>query len=187
MGSIPKTRWYQFSLRSSFVALTGVAALLGIWLACIGPAERQRAAVRRAKALGGNAGYVASPKEEPWHVTKLREWLPRDYFDSVEGINLGRRQITDDELEYFRGLTQVQGLALDRSSITDIGLAHLETLPELKELFLSRTQVTDAGLVHLKKLTKLQVVYLDGTRVTDAGVAELQKALPNCSISRTPP
>ncbi len=187
MSGIPKTRWYQFNLRSLFVALTGIAVLMGVWLACIEPAEQQRAAIRRAKDLGGNAGYVASPNDEPWHIKKLREWLPRDYFDSVEGIRLNRRKITDKELEYFRGLTQVQGLALDGSSITDNGLEHLETLPELKELILSRTQVTDAGLVHLKRLTKLQWLFLDNTLVTDAGVAELQRELPNCIISRTSP
>ena len=74
----------------------------------------------------------------------------------VISINLSGTRVTDAELIYVGGLTQ------------------------LKKLDLHGTQVTDAGLEHLKKLTQLQMLFLHQTEVTDVGV-EHSKGWPNSS------
>ena len=70
--------------------------------------------------------------------------------------------------------------------VTDSDLKYLKGLTNLKELSLEGTQVSDAGLEHLKGLTNLKELTLFYTQVTDAGVKELQQALPNCKITSSP-
>jgi hypothetical protein len=70
--------------------------------------------------------------------------------------------------------------------VTDEGLKHLAGLKALTHLNLFGTNVTDAGLEHLAELKALTVLNLARTKVTDKGVKELEKALPKCTIYRSP-
>lgn len=154
-----KHRWPQFSLGSLFLVVT--ALCVGLAFVAV-PAERQRQAVAAVQALGGWVQYVEFGETESNARLKtyLRRWLPRDYFDDVQAIDLESRKVTDADL------------------------ANLESLKHLQTLNLRGTEVTDAGLVHLRGLTELRSLYLYRTQVTDTGAAQLQHALPNCRIGR---
>ena len=185
MTLVPNRRWLQFRLRTLFVGITVVAAALGLWLGYIAPAERQRASVRGVEELGGKIRYADAPVGELWPVTELREWLPRDYFDAVEAVDLyGHHRLVDADLRHLEGLAQLHELRLGHSHLTDAGLVHLRELRQLRELYLNRTRVTDSGLVHLQGLKNLQKLNLSYTRVTDAGAEEFQRASPGCEITR---
>ncbi len=92
----------------------------------------------------------------------------------VISVVLQETNVTDAELEYLKGLTQLQSLNLVLTHVTDAGLANLEGMTNLQRLDLFGTKVTDAGLMNLKGMTKLQVLDLIGTKVTDTGLANLK-------------
>ena len=105
---------------------------------------------------------------------------------SLQRLNLSDTKVTDAGLEYLKGLTSLQTLYLNDTKVTDTGLEHLKGLTNLQTLGLNDTQVTDEGLEYLKGLTSLQDLRLHRTRVTDDGVMKLQQALTNCKITPKP-
>lgn len=192
----PKRRWMQFSLGKLFLLVTVLCAALGMVAV---PAERQRRAVAAIEALGGSVSY-ATPDwadDEALPRTSLRRWLPQDYFDSVnyvdlqaldvadsalvdlcgltglEKLDLSGTQVTGAGFVHLQGLARLKSLDLDGAPVTDAGLAGLHGLTGLEELDLSRTQVTGAGLAKLRGLTGLQELWLHATNITDAGLAHL--------------
>jgi hypothetical protein len=133
MNAAPKLRWYQFHLRSLFVAMT---------LACIGmswvgvkmqQARRQKEAVEEIKKLGGDVSYDyqidatgmwiqgGQPSNPMW----LRSLLGDDLFTNVFIVQLDDTQVTDAGLEHLKGLTQLQELDLASTQVTDAGLENL--------------------------------------------------------------
>lgn len=117
------------------------------------------------------------------------EWLRRIVGDDpdalticqrVRGVDLGRTEITDAEINYLNGLNNLQILRLHGTTVTDAGLAHLKDFTNLHSLNLEGTSITDAGLAHLHGLTTLRFVFLHGTSVTEKGIKELKTALPSC-------
>jgi len=172
MSEKPKRRWYQFSLKTLLVVLTLTGFVLGMAML---PAERQRRATQRVRAMGGSV-YFANPRpDESAAASYLRKWLSRDYFDAVIEIDLVGSNVTDGDLKDFQGLTQVQRVFLDDTKVTDDGLAHLAGLVETRSLSLNNTCVTDAGIAHLQRFTKLEILWLDGTQVIGGISAKLQE------------
>lgn len=167
-----KRRWFQFSLRTLLVLLTLSCAWLGV---VVNRVNRQRAAVQVVERLGGNPEYGDAPVDESWAVGKLRNWLPRDYFDHVVAIDFNGTQVSDAGLVHLKGLTTLEWLNLSGTQVTDAGLTHVKGLTTLKWLSVGDTRVTDSGLVHLEDLTALKFLDLDGTQVTDTGLVHLKR------------
>jgi hypothetical protein len=63
-------------------------------------------------------------------------------------------------------------LQMANEDVTDQTLEYLKGLKKLYKLDLSNTQVTDDGLRVLRELPKLEVLFLNGTNVTDEGVRQ---------------
>jgi hypothetical protein len=63
-------------------------------------------------------------------------------------------------------------LQMANPDVTDQTLEYLRGLKKLRVLDLSDTQVTDEGLQVLKELSNLQVLYLNRTKITDDGVRQ---------------
>lgn len=169
----PSRRWHQFSLRTLLIGTTIVGALLGVSLRWIVPSQRQRMAVRMVERTGGKIVYTDAPAGEARFVTRLRDWLPRDYFDHVVLIDLSNRPVTDADLAHVKGLAELSWLSLYNTQVTDAGLVHLQGLRRLTQLYLYNAQVSDAGLVHLRGLTALTELDLYNAKVTDTGLKEL--------------
>lgn len=175
--------WYQFSLRTLLISTAIVGLLLGAALHWIVPAQRQRATVKMVEKLDGWVLYADAPPNQAWLIRKLRERLPRDYFDNVNAVGGDTRRITDDGLYRLKeGFPALEVLYLSGADVTDAGLVHLKGLPALKKLYLFRMRITDAGIIHLKDLSQLQVLYISNSQVTDAGIADVRAALPNCKV-----
>src|SRR6478735_7382824 len=87
MEGRPKRRWYQFTLLRLFGFITLLAIVLGVFLICIAPAERQRRAARRIENTGSNIIHADAPEGQSWGIRQLRQWLPQDYFDPVVWVN----------------------------------------------------------------------------------------------------
>lgn len=91
-------------------------------------------------------------------------------------LNLWDTRIGDAGLAEIGGMSALAILQLGDTSTTDAGLASIAKLKSLRELDLSRTKITDAGLKSLSPLgLKLQSLKLAETSITDAGLAALDK------------
>ena len=60
-------------------------------------------------------------------------------------VDLSKTKVTDAELVYLKGLTNLQTLELSFTKVTDAGLVHLIGLTKLRSLFPGRTEVTGSG------------------------------------------
>ncbi len=206
---------FQYGLRSLFLLVVAVAVPCS-WLATeIQRAKRQQEVVEAI----GEAGAVeydyqrdlhddpiwgAEPPAPAW----LRTLLGDHFFATLASVNSTGQAVTDAQLAYLNGATQIKELCLGDTKVTDAGLVRLQGLTQLQRLWLDNTQVTDEGLVHLRGLGRLKVLYLTntqvtdggvdhlkglnqllyleltGTKVTEQGVKRLQQVLPNCRIER---
>lgn len=133
MTIIPKERRrYQFSLRTLFCILTGVAVLLGLYVFFIAPAERQRAAARRIEAIGGRVmrdtpGWVYGKGTYTgfWGERQLREWLPVDYIDNVVYVDMSRTQATDADMRDLYLFPKLETVQLQGTQVTKEEIAKL--------------------------------------------------------------
>ncbi|HVX61189.1 MAG TPA: hypothetical protein VHC19_11320 [Pirellulales bacterium] len=172
----PTRRWAQFSLGTMWALITALCLTLGMWIV---PAEKQRRAVAAIEALDVELRYSDPDPEssETFPVNVLRRWLPRAYFDSVQGVTFSPdsgSESTDDGLAHLQQLNGLRDLFLESTDVTDAGLRRLQDLPHLRSLDLSQTRVTDAGLAYLKPLKELQELWLDGVAITDEGLIRLR-------------
>ena len=174
----PKRRWFQYSLRTLFVAI----AVLGVWLAMVtSAARRQQSIVARLSKLNANVAYEfqfdakgdwdfdAVPPGPKW----LREMVGQDYFSDVVYVDCGNGNLGDAGSQLLRGLKRLRKLHISNAPLTDAGLQPLRELKELKTLDLIGAHITDAGLECLEGLGQLHELSLQGTGVTDAGLEHL--------------
>jgi hypothetical protein len=196
-----KRRWWPYGL----VVLAAVVAGAG-WLAW--SARRQEAAVASLRDLGAQLHYA---DEMPFAalyppMSWLSQWLGHDWGASLVQVNLGRSNVSDDDLACMEKLSGVKFLWLQQTAVTDRGVAHLSHCTRMEELYLANTNVTDEGLASLAGMTHMRFLSLSGcnitdkglehlrnmsnltrldmpeTRVTPAGVAKLQKHVPGAKI-----
>jgi hypothetical protein len=117
------------------------------------------------------------------HLT-LTRWDKKDYSflrlkPQTVVLQMANADVTDQTLEYVRGMKGLHVLDVSDSQVTDAGLDVLAELPNLQVLYLSRTQVTDAGLAKLKGLPALRRLYLAGTKITEQGFKDHLATLPS--------
>ena len=87
------------------------------------------------------------------------------------------RKITDDGLEFLKGMPQLTSLNLSSCDITNKGLDHLLALNRLTRLNLSYcNRLTDSGLKTIQKLTHLTELDLLGVlKMTRGGLARITR------------
>jgi Leucine Rich repeat len=83
------------------------------------------------------------------HIT-LTGWGGTDYSflekkrDTVV-LQMANPNVTDETLNYLRGMDRLRELDLNDTQVTDEGLAVIAGLPRLEELRLARTKISDEG------------------------------------------
>ncbi len=178
----PRLRWFQYSLRTLFLAVFLVSIGMS-WVAVrIERARREREAVAAIVKLGGQVEYDYQvqqpggplPGADPPGPAWLRNLLGENFFATVVHVYLADSTALDPGLGHLKELTQLGTLNLMRTNVADASLEHLKGLTQLKALCLDSTKVTDAGIEHLKGLTQLQELDLGDTKVTDAGLEHLK-------------
>ncbi|MBI82494.1 MAG: hypothetical protein CMJ81_04795 [Planctomycetaceae bacterium] len=128
-----------------------------------------------------DAGEITSLALRPFVTNAQLVYLKG--LTNLQTLSLYGTRITDAGLVHLEGLTNLQTLSLDYTQINDAGLVHLKGLTNLQELSLRNTQTSDAGLVHLKGLTSLKKLFLRSTRITDMELLHL-KGLTNLEYLR---
>ena len=109
------------------------------------------------------------------------------YTWSATMVSFVGSSVTDEQLGYLNGLSNVTGLHLGSPHITDAGLVRLGSLTSLTSLNLVGTPVTDEGLQHLTRLSRLEMLSLSGMMITDDGMRHVQKltGLKRLRLERT--
>ena len=117
------------------------------------------------------------------HLT-LTGWDQHDYSviamrpDTIV-LQMANADVTDETLQYIKGMSRLRELDLNNSQITDAGLAVITELPELRDLRLARTKITDEGFhKHLMEKKSLMSLELTGTAVASKTVREWKAAVP---------
>ena len=176
-------------LQTTWTLLAG-PLFLGMW-GCQGESQpdTQTSAIAEIERLGGRFQADWKGSDRPVIGVYLEKTPVTDAdleylkgLTNLQVLRLADTQVTDAGLQHLKGLTRLQWLWLSGTQVTDAGLEHLKAVTGLQKLFLSDTQITDAGLGHLKELTNLQYVSLIGSQVTEEGVKKLHEALPDCTI-----
>ena len=169
-------RLFQFRLRTLLIVTTIVAVWLAWWSHT---ARRQRDAVAALRKAGGgiietfNLPLTGGMNEPPQWPTWFLDHGGRDYFATLEVLQLSDTQVTDADLEHLNNLSSLQMIFLSNTPVTDAGLKHFKNLTALQDLSLQYTHVTDTGLEHLKHLSALEGLSLRNTKVADAGLKYL--------------
>jgi hypothetical protein len=186
LGKRPRRPLVQFSLRLTFVGMTGVCIALGVLAARV---ARQRSAVASITKAGGRVTYahknVVGTREYASAETSVPSWLRDitgdDWFYSVEGVTLYADGCNDEILRNVAALPSVKRLALwayalpptdgptggkvirilAPSGVTDAGLGALRDHPSLEHISLGGNRITDAGIEHLLEIPRLNSVQPD--------------------------
>jgi hypothetical protein len=118
----------------------------------------------------GNLGPREKIVNGELHIT-LTGWGGTDYSflekkrDTVV-LQMANPNVTDETLNYLRGMDRLRELDLNDTQVTDEGLALVSGLPRLEELRLARTKISDEGFrQHLGAKESLLKLDLTGTDV----------------------
>jgi len=119
-------------------------------------------------------------------LTPDLEPLSRLKPDDLQGINLDRAAINDNDLKHVGKLTGLRHLTLPQTfrwrnpplpNVTNEGLKHLSGLTNIRRLDLGGcVMIEDSSLAHFSRYTSLEVLDLSVTQVTGTGLAHLANA-----------
>jgi hypothetical protein len=99
---------------------------------------------------------------------------------NVVVLQMANPDVTDQTLEYLKGMDQLKELDLNGTQVTDEGLIILADLPWLESLRLARTKITDEGFKkYLLPKETLQKLDLTGTEVKGKTKRDWKKAKPD--------
>lgn len=133
----------------------------------------------RVVGLGPHDKIVSGER----HLT-LTGWDRHDYSLIAESkdaivLQIANPDVTDETLQYLKGMAQLRELDLNNTQITDAGLPVLAQLPALRELRLARTRITDQGFrEHLLPKESLLSLDMTGTSVASKTLREWKSAKP---------
>ena len=130
----------RFSIKALLLLTTILAVVIAYYLHL----SQIRDAVVAVEAIGGKVGYFEKdPNAIGWLEAKLRQRLPRCYFDDVKRVE------SDPERGPIRGFfnSKTADWGADGKS-----LHHLSVFTSLEELVLDSSTVNDEALKHLSGL-----------------------------------
>ena len=102
--------------------------------------------------------------------------------EQILWLNLGRCEVSDENLEVVGQLPNLMKLKLDNTPITDAGIQHLSGLEKLEYLNLYGSQVGDGAIETLKEMSGLKRLYLWQTQVSSEGAEKLAEDRPDMMI-----
>lgn len=151
-NELPKRRrWFQFRLRTLFIAILVLSLPLSWFAVRLEKARRQREAVKVIRQLGGEVIYHWEPPspgiqclmevEEP----RTPEWICRllgKEFSDVMAVSLWGQGVQESDLSVLQEFPNLRGLEITGTPIGDVGIDHIAGLTKLEALILDRTGIT---------------------------------------------
>lgn len=161
-----RRRWIRLSCWLMVAVVAIVGGPLGLLL------RSARGKHRAVQALRDRGALVEYRDLQPDHQIERHPLLP-DLWVEVAVVDLGDRDIGDDELAWLKQFGDLETLVLRNTRVTDRGMSCLSDLPRLTYLDLHGTQISDATLALVGAERDLQDLDLGETQITDAGVGRL--------------
>ena len=122
---------------------------------------------------GQTEGRITLTGADPSQYAILRE---KKTFAVIQWANA---DVTDEHVEWLRGMTELRELDLNRTAITDRSLAVIATLPKLESLHIGCAGITDEGFRrHILPLANLKQLDLSGSKVKRSTAGEWTNARP---------
>jgi len=170
---------FRYGMKSLFVAMTVMCALLALVAQPIVDARRQRQLLNHVAVLGGRVSFLATMPREASFPRGLLALANASYArDRLYGLDFSGTKLGDDDLQTIATIRHVAELNLGHTLVTDAGLRQLSDMEYLRRLDLGGTQVTDQGVAHLRPLNNLASLRVVGTPVTYAALDALDAELP---------
>jgi hypothetical protein len=127
----------------------------------------------------GSAAAFGGPRRAfgGWHcgpqiLGPLAEWRAAHPDALVVNVS-GRRDLTDADFVYLRGLAAVDMSHCDQATITDAAFAHLAGIHSLNMSGCRQATITDAAFAHLAGIHTLDMSGCAQATITDAAFAHL--------------
>jgi hypothetical protein len=102
---------------------------------------------------------------------------------AIRSLNLAAVEISSEDLEELRELSDLEELSLSATKLDDSALDTLQTFSHLRKLDLSETEITDASLKQIASMQSLRSIALDHTQVTRRGLRALSHARPDLIVT----
>ncbi len=116
---------------------------------------------------------ITLTKANPSEYARLRD---KKTFAVIQWANA---DVTDEQIEMLRGMTELRELDLNTAAITDKSLAIIATLPKLESLRIGCPNITDEGFrTHILPLTQLKQLDLTGSKVKRSSASDWTNAQP---------
>jgi len=186
-----RRRWFQFSLRFLFVAVTVVCVLIGMEARKY---QRQKSALDELLARGATVRYDYEIDDRGYlrrapdaNRPSAPRWMQRafgeHYFYQVIGVGLFGKHWNDADTQLLIDLPWLRGLSFHDTTVTDKGFQNVSRCACLEQVTLvgRHPLVTDASILQMRQLRKLKFVDLSGSRATERGLRELHRKC-NCEI-----
>ena len=183
---LPKRRrWFQFRLRTLFIAILVLSLPLSWFAVRLERARRQRNALEKTEGLGASCYYDwqgdpyapgdPSPQEPQWMISLLGGDFFWDITTFIWKPDVSDPRQTSKILALLREFPKLKDVYLHGRSVTDDEIVHLEDAKELRKLALFGTAITDHGLQHISQMTSLEELILDGcNQITRDGFVFLE-------------
>ena len=106
-------------------------------------------------------------------IGSVKEW--REKNPDVKKISiLGRKDITDDDFQYFQGIHTLIMIECDQSTITDQAFSYLKGIHTLHMSGCNQSTITDQAFSYLKGIHTLFMDECDQPTITDQAFSYLQ-------------
>lgn len=172
----PRYRFFRYSLRTFFVAITTLAVLIGWWSQS---ALRQKEAVAFIVSNMGGCVWYDYPQDPsnfgapPPIPEPFLSFFGVDFFYNVIGVGLHRvgnpASPTRESISNLAAFPHLQALVIERSDLTNEDLRVVGSCHRLQRLqILRKSAVTDEGIGYLSQLHQLQTLELHEIRIAEA-------------------
>ncbi|MGJ8676456.1 MAG: c-type cytochrome domain-containing protein [Akkermansiaceae bacterium] len=94
--------------------------------------------------------------------------------DQITELKLTNANVTNTQLEAFRGAARLETLDLSNKTSTDRSLELLNSLTSLRKLILFNSDLTDEGLLKLSA-PQLEQLYIGSTQVSQNGILDFKE------------
>jgi hypothetical protein len=165
-----KRRWFQFSLRTLLVFVTGAAIICGWYAAKIHHAVDEDALIDAAQKIEGRVEVAYSGPD--WmgfiYPRRLRRHVIGLSFDLSSG---DCRQ--EDLRLCLAGFPELQWLDFGPISIDEAGLRYVGRMDQLSRLIMTDSTLTEGGAAQLARLPNLQELNLSGCYIDNSAIRKL--------------
>jgi uncharacterized membrane protein len=129
--------------------------------------------------VGGESNYLSVNFINVQSFDKKDAELLLPLKQHVVWLNLGRKNVQDEDLKIVGQLSNLNILYLDYTPVTDEGIRNLSTLSNMRYLNLVGTEITDKAVAVFSEMKALEELFLYKTKVSKETIQTLRAKHPS--------